>query len=49
VAAGKLTLKLSLTSKVRKALRKGETVTLTVVARDAAGNATTTKVSAKVR
>ena len=49
VAAGKPTLKLSLTSKVRKALRKGETVTLTVVARDAAGNATTTKVSAKVK
>ena len=47
VAAGKPTLKLSLTSKVRKALRKGETVTLTVVARDAAGNAATTKVSAQ--
>ena len=49
VAAGKPTLKLSLTSKVRRALRKGETLTLTVVARDAAGNATTTKVSAKVK
>ena len=49
VAAGKPTIKLALTSKVRKALRKGETLTLTVVARDAAGNATTTKVSAKVR
>jgi hypothetical protein len=48
VAAGKLTLKLSLSSKVRKALRKGETVTLTVVARDAARNATTTKITAKV-
>jgi hypothetical protein len=48
VAAGKPTLKLSLSSKVRKALRKGETLTLTVVARDAAGNATTTKISAKV-
>ena len=49
VAAGKPTIKLSLTSKVRKALRKGETLTLTVVARDAAGNATTTKISAKVK
>ena len=49
VAAGKPTIKLALTSKVRKALRKGETLTLTVVARDAAGNATTTKVSAKVK
>jgi hypothetical protein len=49
VAAGKPTIKLSLASKVRKALRKGETLTLTVVARDAAGNVTTTKVSAKVK
>jgi hypothetical protein len=49
VAAGKATLKLSLTSKMRKALRKGETITLAVVARDAAGNAGTTKVSAKVK
>jgi hypothetical protein len=49
VAAGKPTITLSLTSKVRKALRKGEILTLTVVARDAAGNATTTKVSAKVK
>jgi Lamin Tail Domain len=49
VAAGKPTIKLALTSKVRKALRKGETLTVTVVARDAAGNVTTTKVSAKVK
>jgi hypothetical protein len=50
VAGGKpTTLKLSLSAKVRKALRKGETVTLTVVARNAAGKTTTTKVSAKVR
>ncbi|HEY6891181.1 MAG TPA: lamin tail domain-containing protein [Solirubrobacter sp.] len=50
VAGGKpTTLKLSLSAKVRKALRKGETVTLTVVARNAAGKATTTTISAKVK
>jgi hypothetical protein len=49
VAAGKPSYKLTLSSKVRKALKKGETITLTVVARDAAGNATTTRATAKVR
>ena len=50
VAGGKpTTLKLSLSAKVRRALRKGETVTVTVVARNAAGKATTTKINAKVR
>lgn len=47
VAADKPTLKLTLTRSVRAALRKGETVTLTVQARDAAGNATTQRVTAK--
>jgi hypothetical protein len=49
VAAGKPTLKLALSRKVRRALRKGETITLIVVARDAAGNASTTRVTAKVK
>ncbi len=49
VAAGKRTVTLSLTRKVRAKLRKGETVTLTVVARDAAGNATTSRANAKVK
>jgi hypothetical protein len=48
VAAGKPTLKFTLTKKVRKALKKGETLTLTVVARDAAGNATTQTAKVKV-
>jgi hypothetical protein len=48
VAAGKPTLSLTLSRKVRAALRKGETVTLTVQARDAAGNVTTRRVTAKV-
>jgi hypothetical protein len=45
---GKRTLTLSLTRRVRLALHKGETVTLTVVARDAAKNATTRRATAKV-
>ena len=49
VAAGKPTVKLTLTKKVRKALRKGETLTLTVIARDAAGNVTTKSVKTKVK
>jgi hypothetical protein len=49
VAAGKTTVPLSVTRRVRSSLRKGETVTLTVQARDAAGNVTTQRVSAKVR
>ena len=48
VAAGKPTFTLSLTRRVRAALRKGETVTLTVQARDAAGNITTSRATAKV-
>jgi hypothetical protein len=48
VAAGRHTLSLRLTGRVRAALRRGETITLTVVARDAARNATTRRVSAKV-
>jgi hypothetical protein len=39
---------MSLTRSVRLALRKGETLTLTVVARDAARNATTRGATAKV-
>ena len=49
VAAGKRTLTLSLSHRIRAALRKGETVTLTVVARDLARNATTRRATAKVR
>jgi Lamin Tail Domain len=49
VAAGKPTLKFTLTKKVRKALKKGETLTVTVVARDAAGNATTKTAKVKVK
>ena len=49
VAAGKPTVKLTLTKKIRKALRKGETLTLTLVARDAAGNVTTKSVTTKVK
>ena len=48
VAAGKPTLTLSLTRRVRASLRKGETVTLTVQARDAAQNVTTRRVTARV-
>jgi hypothetical protein len=48
VAAGKPTLKFTLAKKVRRALKKGETLTLTVVARDAAGNATTQTAKVKV-
>ena len=48
VAAGKTTFTQSLTRRVRASLRKGETVTLTVQARDAAGNSTTRRATAKV-
>jgi hypothetical protein len=48
VAAGKPTLKFTLSKKVRKALKKGETLTLTVAARDAAGN-TATKTAKTVK
>jgi hypothetical protein len=48
VAAGKPTLTLALTRSVRAALRKGETVTLTVQARDAARNLTTRRATARV-
>lgn len=49
VAAGRRTLALRLTRRVRRSLRKGETVTVTVVARDAAGNATTRRATGTVR
>ena len=49
VAAGKATYTLTLSSKVRKALKKGETITLTVQARDAAGNVGTANATGKVR
>jgi hypothetical protein len=48
VAAGTTTLKLSLSRAARRSLRKGETLTLTVQARDAAGNARTVTAKAKV-
>ena len=43
VAAGKPSYTLTLSSKVRKALKKGETLTIAVQARDAAGNVGTGK------
>lgn len=49
VAAGSTKLTLTLTKRVRSALRKGETLTLTVQARDAAGNVATKRASTKVR
>ncbi len=48
VPAGKLTLKLSLRHSVRVALHKGQTITLTVQARDAAGNVATSRATARV-
>jgi hypothetical protein len=48
IAKGTRTLTLTVSKKVRAKLRKGERVTLTVVARDAAGNKTTRRVTAKV-
>jgi hypothetical protein len=48
-ATGKQTFTLTLKKSVRAKLRKGETVTVSIVARDAAGNATTKTASAKVR
>jgi hypothetical protein len=48
VAAGKRTVTLTLSRKIRRALRRGERVTLTVLARDAAGNGTTRRATAKV-
>ena len=47
--SGRRTLRLTLSRRARRALRRGETVTLRVVARDAAGNATTRRVTAKVK
>jgi hypothetical protein len=49
VAPGSRKLTLTLTKKVRAALRAGETVTLRVDARDAAGNVATKRGSSKVR
>ncbi|MDA0182204.1 lamin tail domain-containing protein [Solirubrobacter phytolaccae] len=48
VKAGTTKLTVTLTKRVRTALRKGETVTLTLQARDAAGNAVTKRASVKV-
>jgi hypothetical protein len=48
VAAGKRTLALKVTRRVRRSLRKGHRVTITVVARDAAGNAVTRRATKKV-
>jgi hypothetical protein len=48
-AAGKQTFTLTLKKSVRAKLRKGERVTISIVARDAAGNVTTRTASAKVR
>jgi hypothetical protein len=50
IAAGKRTITLSLTKSKRKSLRKGETITVTIVATDANGNAAAkTIATAKVR
>jgi hypothetical protein len=49
VPAGRPVLDLTLKRSVRQKLRKGETVTITVQARDAAGNVTTRTASAKVK
>jgi hypothetical protein len=48
-AAGKQKFTLTLKKRVRAKLRKGETVTISIIARDAAGNVTTKTASAKVR
>jgi hypothetical protein len=49
VAAGKSTIKLTLKRSARAALRKGQKLTLTVEARDAAGNLAKRTATAKVR
>ena len=49
VAAGKRTIKLTLKRSARTALRKGQKLTLTVQARDAAGNVAKRSATAKVR
>ena len=49
VAAGKRTIKLTLKRSARAALRKGQKLTLTVQARDAAGNVAKRTATAKVR
>lgn len=49
VTAGKQTLTLTLTKKTRKALRKGEVITVTLVAKDAAGNTRTITTTVKVK
>ena len=49
VAAGKRTIKLTLKRSARAALRKGQKLTLTVQARDAAGNVAKSTATAKVR
>ena len=48
-AAGKRTIKLTLKRSARASLRKGQKLTLTVQARDAAGNVTKKTATAKVR
>lgn len=49
VAARKQTITFTLSRKIRRALRRGETVLLAVAARDAAGNAATRRASPKER
>ena len=49
VAAGKPSYTLTLSKKLRRALKKGETITLAVQARDAAGNVGTARATGKVR
>ena len=49
MAAGKRTLTFALSRRVRKALHKGEKLTLTVAARDAAGNVRTVRATGTVR
>ena len=49
VAAGKPSYTLTLSSKVRKALKAGETLTIAVQGRDAAGNVGTGSATGKVR
>lgn len=49
VAAGKPTLKFTVAKSSRKTLKKGATLTRTVVARDAAGNPTTRTAKIKIK
>ena len=48
-AAGKTTVKVKLSRSIRKSLRKGQKITLTVQARDLAGNLSTARLTAKVK